>query len=105
MNPMKRLLASAPLLLAASPAFAAGALEGTVEQQGRDYTAILMFLAFVVATLGITYWAALRTKTTKDFYTARRRHHGLPERHRDRGRLHVGRLVPRDLGARLQQRL
>ena len=53
-----------------SPAFAAGALEGPVEQQGRDYTAILMFLAFVLATLGITYWAALRTKTTKDFYTA-----------------------------------
>ena len=45
-------------------------LEGPVEQQGRDYTAILMFLAFVLATLGITYWAALRTKTTKDFYTA-----------------------------------
>ena len=35
-----------------------------------NYTAILMFLAFVVATLGITYWAAKRTKTTKDFYAA-----------------------------------
>ncbi|MBV8399167.1 MAG: cation acetate symporter [Acetobacteraceae bacterium] len=67
---MIRLLLSAPLLLAASPALAAGALEGPVSQQARDYTAILMFLAFVVATLGITYWAALRTKTTKDFYTA-----------------------------------
>jgi cation/acetate symporter len=29
-----------------------------------------MFLIFVVATLGITYWAARRTKTAKDFYTA-----------------------------------
>lgn len=29
-----------------------------------------MFLLFVVATLGITYWAAKRTKTAKDFYTA-----------------------------------
>ncbi|MFZ0256802.1 MAG: cation acetate symporter [Gammaproteobacteria bacterium] len=32
--------------------------------------AILMFLAFVAATLGITYWAARRTKTAKDFYAA-----------------------------------
>ena len=29
-----------------------------------------MFLLFVSATLGITYWAAKRTKTAKDFYTA-----------------------------------
>ena len=29
-----------------------------------------MFLLFVGATLGITYWAAKRTKTAKDFYTA-----------------------------------
>jgi cation/acetate symporter len=75
MNAVRRLPAfalpaCALLVIAASPAFAAGALEGTVEQQGRDYTAIAMFLAFVLATLGITYWAALRTKTTKDFYTA-----------------------------------
>ncbi len=67
---VKKLLAAFPALVIGSPAFAAGALEGPVEQQGRDYTAILMFLAFVLATLGITYWAALRTKTTKDFYTA-----------------------------------
>jgi len=32
--------------------------------------AISMFLVFVLATLGITYWAAKRTKTAKDFYTA-----------------------------------
>ena len=32
--------------------------------------AIVMFLIFVAATLGITYWAAQRTKTAKDFYTA-----------------------------------
>ena len=54
----------------AAPAWAAGALEGAVEQQGTNYTAIVMFLAFVLATLGITYWAAKRTKTTADFYTA-----------------------------------
>lgn len=35
-----------------------------------NVAAIVMFLIFVVATLGITYWAARRTKTAKDFYTA-----------------------------------
>lgn len=30
----------------------------------------IMFLLFVIGTLGITYWAAQRTKTAKDFYTA-----------------------------------
>ncbi|MES2673312.1 MAG: cation acetate symporter [Pseudomonadota bacterium] len=32
--------------------------------------AMVLFLVFVVVTLGITYWAARRTKTTKDFYAA-----------------------------------
>jgi cation/acetate symporter len=32
--------------------------------------AIVMFLIFVGGTLGITYWAAKRTKSAKDFYTA-----------------------------------
>lgn len=35
-----------------------------------NVSAIIMFLIFVLATLGITYWAARRTKTAKDFYTA-----------------------------------
>ncbi|WP_127470838.1 cation acetate symporter [Thiomicrorhabdus aquaedulcis] len=30
----------------------------------------IMFLLFVVGTLAITYWAAQRTKTARDFYTA-----------------------------------
>lgn len=34
--------------------------------------AIMFFLVFVISTLGITYWAAKRTKTTKDFYAAGR---------------------------------
>lgn len=33
-------------------------------------TAIVCFLAFVAATLAITYWAALRTKTASQFYAA-----------------------------------
>ncbi len=40
------------------------------EQRGLNILAILMFLLFVFATLSITYWAAKRTKTAKDFYTA-----------------------------------
>ena len=32
--------------------------------------AISMFFIFVVMTLGITYWAAKRTQSTSDFYTA-----------------------------------
>ena len=35
-------------------------------------TAIAMFFVFVVVTLGITYWAARRTKTSQDFYAAGR---------------------------------
>ena len=45
-------------------AFAAGGtLEGAVEKQPLNIAAIVMFLLFVGATLGITYWAAQRTKT------------------------------------------
>lgn len=46
---------------------------GTVEVSGQrelNIPAIIMFLIFVLLTLGITYWAAKRTRTAKDFYTA-----------------------------------
>ena len=35
-----------------------------------NWTAISMFLLFVVFTLGITRWAAQRTRSASDFYTA-----------------------------------
>src|SRR5512143_853160 len=35
-------------------------------------TAIVFFIIFVAITLGITYWAAKRTRTTKEFYAAGR---------------------------------
>ncbi|RKZ37331.1 MAG: cation acetate symporter [Gammaproteobacteria bacterium] len=54
-------------LFAATGVFATG---GAVEKQSLNVAAIVMFLLFVAATLGITYWAAQRTKTAKDFYTA-----------------------------------
>ncbi|HEO98918.1 MAG: cation acetate symporter [Campylobacterales bacterium] len=65
---MNRILWTALLLSAGL--FAAGALEGEVAKQPLNVSAIVMFLLFVGGTLGITYWAAKRTKTAKDFYTA-----------------------------------
>ena len=35
-----------------------------------NFTVIALFLAIVLLTLVITYWAAKNTKTTGDFYTA-----------------------------------
>ncbi len=40
------------------------------EKAAVNLNAIGMFLMFVLATLGITWWAARRTHTTADFYTA-----------------------------------
>ncbi|WP_458699622.1 cation acetate symporter [Sulfurospirillum sp. 1307] len=39
-------------------------------QRDLNITAIIMFFIFVLATLLITLWAARRTRTAKDFYTA-----------------------------------
>ncbi len=61
---------AAALALTASGALAAGGDLGAVDKQPVNLSAIAMFLAFVVMTLGITYWAASRTKSTADFYTA-----------------------------------
>jgi cation/acetate symporter len=58
------------LTLSSLTLFAGGAIEGEVQRQPLNISAIIMFLVFVAATLGITYWAAQRTKTAKDFYTA-----------------------------------
>ena len=56
-------------LLAAGPALAAGDM-GAADKQSVNPIAIGMFLAFVGLTLGITYWAAKRTRSASDFYTA-----------------------------------
>ena len=51
-------------------AYAAGpALEATTKQ-ATNWSAIVMFMIFVGLTMGITYWAASRTKSAADFYTA-----------------------------------
>ena len=48
----------------------AQAVSGAVQKPPVNVAAIIMFLVFVAVTLGITYWAAQRTKTAKDFYAA-----------------------------------
>ncbi len=58
------------LTLSAGLVFAGEDFSGEVETQALNVSAIIMFVIFVGATLGITYWAARRTKTAKDFYTA-----------------------------------
>ena len=72
---MKRLTSAIPALgaglfaLVPSLALAAGDL-GQAQQQPTNWSAIGMVLVFVGMTLGITYWAARRTKSAADFYAA-----------------------------------
>jgi len=63
------LAALASALLAAGPALAAGDMGGA-DKQSVNPIAIAMFMAFVGLTLAITYWAAKRTHSASDFYTA-----------------------------------
>ena len=69
---MRRLFSLIAAGVAALPAaaWAAGALDGPVTKQATNVTAIAMFFAFVLATLGLTWWAARRTRSASDFYTA-----------------------------------
>jgi cation/acetate symporter len=55
---------------ALSGSIAAGPDLGEVQRQPLNWAAIIMFLAFVLGTLGITYRAAAQTKSAADFYAA-----------------------------------
>ncbi len=55
--------------LLAAPACAAEAV-GQTEKQATNVSAIVMFVVFVLFTLGITWWAAKRTRSAAVFYTA-----------------------------------
>lgn len=59
-----RTLLSLGLLMTAMPSLANAA-----DGQGNT-SAIVMFLIFIAGTMVITWWAAKRTQTTSDFYTA-----------------------------------
>ncbi|MDO9600527.1 MAG: cation acetate symporter [Azoarcus sp.] len=64
------LLLALSLALVSAAALAAGADLGQAEKQPTNWTAIGMFGAFVVGTMFITKWAASKTKSAADFYTA-----------------------------------
>ncbi|MDR5808989.1 cation acetate symporter [Caballeronia sp. LZ019] len=66
----RQLLAASALAGASASSFAAGGDLGQAVKQATNWTAISMFIAFVVATLFITKWAAKRTRSASDFYTA-----------------------------------
>ena len=66
---LKALIASTALL-AATCVLAGPADVAQTQKQPINLTAIAMFLVFVLGTLGITYWAAKRTTSASDFYTA-----------------------------------
>ena len=67
---MKKLLSLLGALAFAGSALAAGGDLGETAKQATNWTAIMMFGSFVVATLWITKWAASRTRSAADFYTA-----------------------------------
>lgn len=67
-NTIRSLLA--PALLAASGLAMAAPDLGQAAKQPTNWTAITMFAVFVVLTLFITKWAAAKTRSASDFYTA-----------------------------------
>ena len=66
---IRRAAVVAALLAAPGAAFAADVIQGA-EKQPTNWTAITMFAVFVAGTLYITKWAASKTKSAADFYTA-----------------------------------
>ncbi len=66
----RRLLTLAALFGVSAVVYAAGADLGQAQKQATNWTAISMFAIFVVFTLFVTKWAASKTKSTADFYTA-----------------------------------
>ncbi len=67
---VSRLGAGLLSLAVSVPVLAAGPAMDAMQKQPLNLHAIAMFFVFVLLTLGITYWAASRTKSASDFYTA-----------------------------------
>ena len=67
---LRRILTLLALFGVSAAVWAAGADLGQSEKQATNWTAIGMFGAFVLFTLFITKWAAAKTKSASDFYTA-----------------------------------
>ncbi|UUZ77593.1 cation acetate symporter [Polaromonas sp. P1(28)-13] len=66
----RRALTLAVLFGVSAAVYAAGADLGQAQKQATNWTAISMFAIFVIFTLFITKWAASKTKSAADFYTA-----------------------------------
>ena len=58
------------LLLSGGLLSSGAAMAAETAARPLNWNAIGMFLVFVLFTLGITRWAALRTRSASDFYTA-----------------------------------
>ncbi len=58
------------LIALCAMAYAGPPVEGAMEKQATNWHAIIMFCIFVALSMGITYWASGRTKSTADFYSA-----------------------------------
>ena len=65
-----RVLGLLAVLALGASAWAAGGDLGQAQKQATNWTAITMFGVFVMGTLYITKWAAARTRSAADFYTA-----------------------------------
>ena len=67
----RNLVATLTVLATSAPVLAlADTIQGGEKRSSVNVTAIIMFLIFVSFTLFITKWAASRTKSAADFYTA-----------------------------------
>ncbi|MBP0623976.1 cation/acetate symporter ActP [Cupriavidus consociatus] len=69
MNSIAKLSLASAALLGAAIVHAGPAALQSAQTQPINVVAIVMFLLFVLATLGITWWAASRTRSLDDFYT------------------------------------
>ena len=70
LSPFRSAALAAALSATATAAAAAGPDLGATRQSATNWEAIIIFLAFVLLTLGITYRAARTTRSAADFYAA-----------------------------------
>ena len=70
MKNLFRIFSGVAATVMASTVLAAGPDLGSVAKQPTNWTAIGMFALFVAFTLWITKWAAAKTRSASDFYTA-----------------------------------
>ena len=70
MSRAHRIALGGAAFVAATAAVAAEGPAGQVDKQPTNWIAIFMFCVFVAGTMWITKWAASKTKSAADFYTA-----------------------------------